>query len=68
MKFLKICFIVLFFGIIFSACERQGKVRTQLDGTPSDADTVLPHKFKSNQMSDSAKEAREKNLPAEYRR
>jgi len=68
MKLLKICFIVLLFGIGFTACERQGKVRTQLDGTPSNADSVLPRKFKNSAVSDSVKEAREKNLPAEYRR
>ncbi|HET7118029.1 MAG TPA: hypothetical protein VFI29_16145 [Hanamia sp.] len=68
MKLLKICFIVLFFGIGFTACERQGKVRTEMDGTPSNADSVLPRKFKNQPVNDSVKEAREKNLAPEYRR
>ncbi len=68
MKFLKIGFIVLMLALGFTACERQGKVVNIVDGTPSNADSVLPHKFKSQPISDSLKEAREKNLAPEYRR
>ena len=70
MKLLKICFVSFFLATVFSACEVQDvwHVNDTVDGTPSNADTVLTHKFKNNQISDSAKEAREKNLAPEFKR
>lgn len=70
MKLLKICFVSLLLAAVFSACEVQDEwhVNDYADGTPSHADTVSVHKFKKNEISDSAKEAREKNLPTEFRR
>ena len=70
MKLLKICFVAFFLATVFSACEVQDvwHVNDTVDGSPSNADTVLAHKFKNNQVSDSAKEAREKNLAPEFKR
>lgn len=70
MKLLKICFVSFLLATVFSACEVQDvwSVNDVVNGTPSNADTVLHHKFKHNQISDSAKEAREKHLAPEFRR
>lgn len=68
MKFLKICFIALIIAFVFSACERQGEVINIMDGTPSNADTVLPRKFKNQQKSDSIKKVAEENVAPVYRR
>lgn len=70
MKLLKIFFVSFLLATVFSACEVQDvwTVNDTVDGTPSNADTVLAHKFKNNQISDSTKEAREKNLSPEFKR
>ncbi len=69
MKLVKTCLIFLVFTIAFSACERQGEVINIMDGTPSNADTVLPLKFKAHQASDSLKSLHnEENLKPEYKR
>jgi hypothetical protein len=62
MKLLKICFAFLLITI-FSACEVQDvwHVDDTVEGTPSKADTVLPHKF--NNKSDSLIELRNEQLP-----
>jgi hypothetical protein len=70
MKLVKTCFVILFLGIFFSACEVQDEwtVNDIVKGTPSNADTVLPHKFKKYQKTDSMHEAHEENLPTVFRR
>ncbi|HEY5371156.1 MAG TPA: hypothetical protein VIJ75_19405 [Hanamia sp.] len=67
MKLLKFCLAVLIVAISFSACERQGEVINIVDGTPSNADTVLPLKFKTNH-SDSLTEKHEENLKPVFKR
>lgn len=68
MKLLKFCFFALILSIGFSACEVQGDVVNIESGTPSNADTVLPRKYKNYQKADSAREKKEEDLPAVYRR
>lgn len=68
MKLLKISFIALILAFCFSACERQGEVVNIVDGTPSNADTVLPHKFKKFQKVDSIKEMHEENVAPVFKR
>lgn len=68
MKLVKTCFIFLVFAIAFSACERQGEVINIMDGTPSNADTVLPHKFKTHQADSLKALHNEENLKPEYKR
>ena len=64
MKLIKISFVVLLVTIFFSACEIQGEVVNIVDGTPTKADTVLPHKF--NNKSDSLIELRNEQLPSVF--
>ncbi len=63
MKLIKISFVFLLFTIAFSACEVQDvwNVDDTVEGTPTKADTVLPHKF--NNKSDSLLELRNEQLP-----
>ena len=68
MKLVKTCFIFLVFAIAFSACERQGEVINIMDGTPSNADTVLPLKFKTHQVDSLKALHNEENLKPEYKR
>ncbi len=46
MKIFKLCLVLLLFAG-FSACENHMDIRDVTKGTPSRADTVLPHKFKA---------------------
>lgn len=71
MKLVKTCFIFILFVLAFSACERQDvwTVNDIVDGTASRADTVLPHKFKKHDVSDSLRALRkEENLLPEFKR
>lgn len=67
MKFIKVCLVVLIVAG-FSACEMQGEVINIVDGTPTNADTVLPHKFGQDHYVDSTKGKGEENLPTVFRR
>jgi len=66
MKFIKVC-VALLIVAGFSACEIQGEVVNIVDGTPSNADTVLPHKF-GHAHADSTKTTGEENIPTVFRR
>ena len=68
MKLVKTCFVFLLLTIIFSACEIQGEVVNIVDGTPTKADTVLPHKFVKNPKSELQIEQRNENLPNVFRK
>ena len=68
MKLIKISFVFLFLAIIFSACEIQGEVVNIVDGTPTKADTVLPHKFVKNPKSELQIEQQNENLPNVFRK
>lgn len=67
MKFIKVCLVVLIVAG-FSACEIQGEVVNIVDGTPTSADTVLPHKFGHDNHADSTKGKGEENVPPVFRR
>ncbi|MEO9147695.1 MAG: hypothetical protein ABI237_19265 [Ginsengibacter sp.] len=70
MKLLKICLVFLIIAGL-SSCEVQDiyNVNDIVDGTPSNADTVLPHKFKKYEASDSLRAIHsEENLLPEYKR
>jgi|GEM_PF-1238488 len=69
MKLLKICFVSFLLATVFSACEVQDvwTVNDVENGTPSNADTVLHHKFKKYQKEDSVK-VNEGNLPPVFNR
>lgn len=67
MKLLKICFVMFFAAILFSACERQGEVINIANGTPSRADTVLPLKFNANH-NDSLTEKHEEKVAPVFKR
>jgi len=69
MKLLKICFVSLLLATVFSACEVQDvwTVKDVVAGTPSNADTVLPHKFKKYQKEDSVK-VHEENVAPVFKR
>lgn len=68
MKLIKISFVFLLFTTIFSACEVQDvwNVDDIVDGTPTKADTVVPHKF--NQKPDSLIELRNEQLPPVFKK
>lgn len=69
MKLLKSCFIIFLLATVFSACEVQDiyHVNDIVDGTPSNADTILPHKFKKYEASDSLRDIHIKeNLKPEF--
>ena len=59
MKLFKLCF-VLFLLTGFSACENHMDIQDVVKGTPSRADTVLPHSFAPHEITGSkpANEAR----------
>jgi len=40
----------------FSACENHMDIKDEAKGTPSKADTVMPHRFPDNQKAGSSKE------------
>jgi hypothetical protein len=67
MKLLKICVVVFIVTISFAACERQGEVINIVHGTPSNADTVLPLKFKTVH-NDSLKETNEEKTAPVFKR
>lgn len=68
MKFIKVC-LVLLIASGLSACEIQGEVVNIVDGTPTKADTVLPHKFSRDHHADSTTtKAREENVPQVFKR
>jgi hypothetical protein len=59
-----VTFIVLFvFITAFSACENHMDINDIVHGTPSNADTVLPHTFAPTSNGDSSKL---ENLPREF--
>ena len=66
MKLIKACLVLLIVAG-FSACEIQGEVVNIVDGTPSNADTVLPHKFARDHHADSTKTG-EENIPTVFKR
>jgi len=54
MKLFTFCFILLLFTF-FSACENHMDIRDAVKGTPSRADTVMPHPFSSLHKTDTSK-------------
>jgi hypothetical protein len=67
MKFLRNCFFLLL-TISFASCWPNGnKVSDTLNGTPTKADTVLPHKFHPGENSASTKNT-EENVPTFLKR
>ncbi len=69
MKLLKFCFPFLLITV-FSACEVQDvwHVDDTVYGTPTKADTVLPHKFVKNPKTEAEIEQRNENLPSVFRK
>lgn len=60
-----VTFIVLFvFITAFSACENHMDINDIVHGTPSNADTVLPHTFAPVTKGDSSKL---QSLPREFK-
>ena len=57
-------FLLLFTG--FSSCENHMDINDIATGTPSNADTVLPHKFSPFAIKDTTKS--ENDLPKLYQR
>jgi len=55
MKFTACC-LLLFMITGFSACENHMDIKDEAKGTPSKADTVMPHRFPDNQKAGSSKE------------
>ncbi|MGH2649150.1 MAG: hypothetical protein ACRDE8_16340 [Ginsengibacter sp.] len=53
MKLFTFCFIVFLFTF-FSSCENHMDIRDAVKGTPSRADTVMPHSFSSLQKKDTS--------------
>jgi hypothetical protein len=69
MKLLKTGIIFFLMAVCFSACEVQGDVVDVVNGTPSNASKVLPHKFKPYDKADSAQALlREENLLPEFKK
>lgn len=68
MKVVRFCIILLASTFVFASCHPNGRVldHDTMAGTPSKADTVLPHKYHVNK-SDSAKEEGE-NVPNRLKR
>ncbi len=69
MKVVRCCIILLASTIIFASCHPNGHILDQMDtekGTPSKADTVLPHKYHMN-AGDTIKGENE-NLPVNLKR
>jgi hypothetical protein len=68
MKVVRFCIILLASTFVLASCHPNGRVldHDTMDGTPSKADTVLPHKYHVNK-SDSVKEEGE-NVPNRLRR
>ncbi|MDP4285414.1 MAG: hypothetical protein Q8891_13390 [Bacteroidota bacterium] len=64
MKLIAVC-LMLFMYMGFSACENHMDIRDVAEGTPTNADTVLPHKFAPKDNVDSA---HIDNLPKVFRR
>lgn len=52
MKLLKFFFSLCMITVLLSACRLQGtpSVNDIVEGTPSNADTVLPHKFSKHEL------------------
>jgi hypothetical protein len=69
MKVLKALLIILIVAG-FSACEVQDvwHVNDTVYGTPTKADTILPHKFVKNPKSELQIEQRNENLPPVFRK
>ncbi len=61
MKVFRCCVILLASTLIFASCKPNGRVldHDTMEGTPTKADTVLPHKYHINN-SDSIKSEGEK--------
>lgn len=69
MKVVRCCVILLASTLVFASCHPNGHILDQMDtenGTPSKADTVLPHKYHMN-SADTIKGDNE-NLPNRYQR
>jgi hypothetical protein len=69
MKVVRFCIILLASTIVFASCHPNGRILDQIDtekGTPTKADTVLPHKYHVNQ-SDSVK-VEDENVPNRLKR
>ncbi len=64
MKLLTGC-LLLFMFTGFSACENHMDINDVVKGTPSKADTVMPHKFSRHRNEDSTNTAR---LPTVFKR
>ncbi len=54
MKLFTFC-LILFLFTTFAACENHMDIHDVVKGTPSRADTVMPHKFSSLKKEDSSK-------------
>jgi len=68
MKVVRCCVILLASTIVFASCHPNGRENAHdaLSGTPSKADTVLPHKYHIT-PGDTIK-GEEENLPARLKR
>ncbi|MEO8415815.1 MAG: hypothetical protein ABI472_19285 [Ginsengibacter sp.] len=64
MKLVTCCILLLLFTG-FTACENHMDINDIAEGTPTRADTVLPHKFSPHAKYDSLKE---KDLPRAFKR
>lgn len=69
MKVIRCCIILLASTFVFASCHPNGRVLAKMDteqGTPSKADTVLPHKYHMN-VADTLKGEGE-NVPNRLKR
>jgi len=68
MKVVRFCIILLASTLVFASCKPNGRENAHdiMVGTPSKADTVLPHKYHVNQ-SDSVK-TEDENVPNRLKR
>jgi hypothetical protein len=64
MKLITVC-LMLFMFTGFSACENHMDIRDVVEGTPTNADTVLPRKHSPDKKADSLGI---ENLPRVFRR
>ncbi|MGN6248623.1 MAG: hypothetical protein ACTHNG_09705 [Ginsengibacter sp.] len=69
MKVIRCCIVLVASAFVFASCHPNGHILDKMDtehGTPSKADTVLPHKYHMN-AADTVKGESE-NLPNVYQR
>ena len=57
--------LVIFLFTAFASCENHMDIHDAVKGTPSRADTVMPHTFSSSKKSDSVKTS---TLPRVFKR